>query len=131
MSKQYKCRAYLFCMYELLELSTTQIAKECEVVQSTIWCWLKKFNIKRRTISESKKGEKHPMYGKKGENNPLYGRTGEKHPMYGKHRNDATKKKISESNKKIHHKKKSSIAYKRFKQKKKEILKKIKENEKR
>lgn len=93
-------------MYELLELSTTQIAKECDAIQSTIWCWLKKFNIKRRTISESKKGKKHPMYGKKGENNPLYGRTGENNPMYGKHRTNATKKKISKSMKRYHNNKK-------------------------
>ncbi len=30
-TKLFHCRCYLFCMYELLELSVTQIAKECGV----------------------------------------------------------------------------------------------------
>jgi group I intron endonuclease len=76
-----------------------------------------------RKLSESRKGEKNPLYGKhlsdehrkklsnshKGEKNPLYGKhlsdehrkklseahKGEKHSNYGKHLSDETKKKIS------------------------------------
>ncbi|KKM88183.1 hypothetical protein LCGC14_1261250 [marine sediment metagenome] len=73
--KLYRCRGYLFCNYELLKLSITIIAKKCDVAKSTIWVWLRKFNIRIRTISEAKKGKNHPNYGK----------TGEKHPNYGKH----------------------------------------------
>ena len=73
--KLYQCRGYLFCNYELLELSIPIIAKECDAVQSTIWRWLRKFNIRIRTISEATKGK----------NNPNYGKTGEKHQIYGKH----------------------------------------------
>ncbi len=55
--KLYKCRGYLFCIYELLEKSTTQIAKEYKVHRHTILYWLRKFNIKRRTIREARSGK--------------------------------------------------------------------------
>ena len=56
-------------------------------------------------------------------------KSGEKHWNYGKHLTDEHKKKLSESGKGKHNERKNGDAYKRFKQKKKEILKKIKENE--
>lgn len=101
--KKYKCRGYLFCMYELLELSTLKIGKECNVGFETIRRWLIKFDIKRRTKSENLAGEKHPMYGK--------------------HLSDETKRKISIGTKKRWQERKSDEAYKRFKQKRKEFLK--------
>ncbi len=45
MNKLYKCRGYLFCMYELLEISSKQIARECGASNSTIKLWLRRFNI--------------------------------------------------------------------------------------
>ncbi len=83
-TKLYHCPAYLFCNYELLELSTYKIAEECGAVHSTILKWLKKFNIKRRTRSEAIKGKKNPMYGRTGDKHPMYGRTGKDAPMYGR-----------------------------------------------
>ena len=70
-------------------------------------------NEVKHKISESLKGENHPMYGKhhteewiqkmsermKGENNPMYGKThsGEKNPMYGKTHSLETRKKMSDA----------------------------------
>ena len=75
----------------------------------------------KRKISESRTGERHPLYGKRGKDSPRYGKhhteetrkklsramTGEKHPQYGKrgkdshnygrHRTDATRKKLSQA----------------------------------
>lgn len=99
MKEIYKCRGYLFCLYELLGKSTTQIAKECGASASTIWYWLRKFSIKIRTISETNKGIKNPMYGRTGVNAPMYGRTGVNSPLFGKHRSKETKKKISDTRK--------------------------------
>lgn len=69
----------------------------------------------RQKISESKIGEKNPMYGVSlyGETNGMYGKhhseecrqkmkemfSGENNPMYGKHHTEKTKKKISEARK--------------------------------
>lgn len=102
----YHCRGYLFCNYKLLEKSINQIAKECRVVYSTIRYWLKKFDIRRRTLSESLIGNKNPNYGKhwtwskeskeniSGKNNPNWGKEGY---WSGKQRTEETKKKISVS----------------------------------
>ena len=70
----------------------------------------------KQKISDSRKGEKNPMFGKRGKDSPNYGKTktlsletkqkiseslkGEKNPFYGKHHTDETKKKISDSVKK-------------------------------
>ena len=80
--KQYRCRGYLFCMYELLELSSIQIGKECDTNGNTILRWLRKFNIRVRTKSEAQTGDKAPMYGRTGVNAPMYGKTGNKHPTW-------------------------------------------------
>ena len=69
----------------------------------------------RRQLSESRMGEKNPMYGVSlfGENNGMYGKhhsdktkqklremfSGENGPMYGKHHTEETKKKLSEIHK--------------------------------
>ena len=54
-TKSYRCRAYLFCIYELLEIPSPKIAKECRVNKSTIMYWLRKFNIRIRPRSERTK----------------------------------------------------------------------------
>lgn len=54
-------------------------------------------------MSESLRGEKHPMYGKhhteETKRKMSESTSGEKHPMYGKHLKEETKKKLSESHK--------------------------------
>ena len=67
--KLYHCPAYLFCNYELLEKNSNQIAKECNIIGNTILKWLRKFNIRIRTMSESKTGNKHHNWK---ENNSHY-----------------------------------------------------------
>lgn len=92
-TKSYKCRGYLFCMYELLELSSLKIAKECGVSGATIRNWLREFNIRIRILN-------HPLYRRVGVNAPNYGKhwfwseeskerskeriRGKNHPNYGK-----------------------------------------------
>ncbi len=66
------CRGYLFCLYELLEKNSNQIAKECGVYGSIILKQLRKFNIRIRTYSEVKTGKKNPMYDRTGWRSPLY-----------------------------------------------------------
>ena len=55
MSKLYKCRVYLFCLYWLLELPANKIGEDCNVTPNTIYNWLSKFNIPRRTKKEATK----------------------------------------------------------------------------
>lgn len=97
------------------------------------WCTQKENSnnsLTRQHLSESRKGEKHYLYGKhlseetkkkmseanKGEKNPMYGKKfseeskkkmseakiGEKHPLYGKKQSEPIKKKMSEAKKGRH-----------------------------
>ena len=69
----------------------------------------------RKKLSESKKGEKHPLYGKRGKDSPNYGKhhteearqkmsqarkgkRGKDTSMYGKHHTEETRKKMSQAN---------------------------------
>ena len=87
-TKLYQCRCYLFCMYELLDKNSNQIAKECRVGATTILRWLRKFNIRIKTNIEIRIGEKNGMYGIR--------RYGEKAPFYGKHHSDKYKNQLSD-----------------------------------
>ena len=67
MIKQYKDKKWLENKYWKEKLSTGQIGNLCGVMYTTIWKWLKKFNIPRRSRSEAHKGEiawnkgRHPL----------------------------------------------------------------------
>lgn len=98
-TKLYKCRGYLFCLYELCKMTLHEIAKELEVSHGTIYKWLKRFDISIRSISEAQKGREHSektklkiSKTKKGKNNP----------MWGKHHTEESKRKISEGNRNKH-----------------------------
>lgn len=56
------CRCYLFCMYELLEKTIIETAKECKMSASMTYRKLKEFNIKIRTKSEVKTGKNNPNW---------------------------------------------------------------------
>ena len=43
--KLYRCRGYLFCIYVLCKMSTSQIAKECKVQSYIILNQLRKFGF--------------------------------------------------------------------------------------
>ena len=47
-NKMYHCRAYLFCVHDLLGLSLKEIAKENGVTYTTIHNWLKKTKTKNK-----------------------------------------------------------------------------------
>lgn len=104
--KEYRDRKYLYHNYVVLGKSTRKIAKECGAGKSTIWKWIKKYNIPRRTISEAMAGEKNPMYGKKQSKehrqriSAIMCRAalrGLDHPFYGKKFSDEHRQKLSES----------------------------------
>jgi len=126
----YRDKDWLYQKYIIEKLNTYEIGKICGVDNSVIIRVLKRHGIKTRSISESKKGEKHHMWGKhhseeakrkmseahKGEKNHNYGkkfsnehrrkmseaRRGENHPNWGKHLSEEVRIKISEANKGRH-----------------------------
>ena len=123
----YRDKNWLYQRYIIERLSTFEIGKICGVDNSIIFRALKRHRIKTRSISESKKGEKHHMWGKhhskeakrkmseakKGDKNHNYGKKfsdkhrrklseatrGENNPLWGKHRSKEVKAKISKANK--------------------------------
>lgn len=55
--KSYQDKDWLYQKYIVEKKSTRQITKEIRCSRSTIRCWLKKFNIPKRTLSEANKGK--------------------------------------------------------------------------
>ena len=101
-------KQFLEQKYWIEELSICKISKITGYSGSTIYYYLKKYNIPRRTYSESLKGEKSYWYGrslsketkrKMQLNHPDF--SGENNPFYGKHHSEETKKKISETKRKL------------------------------
>ena len=58
-NKIYKNKDWLNDQYWNQEKSIREISKKCEVDWETIRYWMKKYNIPRRSLSDSHKGEKH------------------------------------------------------------------------
>ena len=92
-------KTFLIKKYLKNKKSIPQIAKEANCSIAPVYNRLIKFNIKRRTISESRigqfKGKLNYFYGKH-----LYGKLNH---MFGKHHTEETKEKISESHKGFRH----------------------------
>jgi len=63
--EKYKDEALLRKKYINDGLSVHEIAKDFNVRGGTIHYWLRIFNIKTRTLSESLKGKRNPFFGKK------------------------------------------------------------------
>jgi len=80
----YKNKEWLYQKYIIEKLSIHKIAIIYKIGHTTIWRWMKKFNIEIRTRSEAFKGEKNPMWGK----------TGEESPFIGKKHSEKSKKKM-------------------------------------
>lgn len=87
----FRKKEWLMNEYIIKNRSTGDIAKEFNVTNCAILFWMKKYNIKRRSISESRKikywgskGDKNWMFGKKGSNAPSYkgGCTPERQSFY-------------------------------------------------
>jgi len=64
---------------EYSKRSAGDIARDWNITEAAILHWLRKYNIKRRTISEARalkywgcSGEDNPMFGKNGKLNPNY-----------------------------------------------------------
>lgn len=103
----YQNKNWLENQYLVLEKSTHQIAKECNVVQSTIYTWLKKFKIKTRTMSEANKIAMNRPETKRKMSEAQKGshhseetkrKISENHKgMKGKHHSEETKRKLSEA----------------------------------
>ena len=86
-------KTYLLSEYQDKKRSAMEIAQEHGVTEATILYWLKKNNIKARTVSETRKikywgvaGEKNPMFGKHGALSPAWknGLTPERQSVYAK-----------------------------------------------
>lgn len=110
----YKNKPWLEKQYIINLKSIDIIACECGCSKSTVWEWLKIFNIPIRSQSETLKlggrisGKNHPMYGKHHrpesiekmrKNVPDY--SGDKNPFFNKQHTEATKVNISEHQKSI------------------------------
>lgn len=61
--KKYMNKKWLHDQYINQKKSIPKIPKICNCGTTTIWRWLKKFNIQRRTLSEVKKGNKYAWIG--------------------------------------------------------------------
>lgn len=72
-------KKWLINEYKNKKRTSGEIAKQFNITEQAIIFWLKKFNIKRRTISETRK-IKH--WGLKGEQNGMYGKTGKNNPNW-------------------------------------------------
>ena len=81
---------YLIKEYSKNEKSTYQIAKDFGCSANSILYWLIKYKIPRRTISESKKREKHQFYGMKRPKHSIWMKNN--NPMKGKKRPDLSKR---------------------------------------
>jgi hypothetical protein len=68
MTKKYHKEDWLRKQYYELGKSGMQIAEEQGVHYTTIYEWMDKNNIERRTKSEAKMGERNPNYGKERKN---------------------------------------------------------------
>jgi len=83
--KEYRVRNWLAKKYTTEGCSANDIAKLCGTTQSTIFKWLKKFNINTRAVGEALrlKHAINPSYNR-GENNPAWagGRTRGTHDYF-------------------------------------------------
>lgn len=77
--KPYWDRVWLYNQYIVLEKSTADIAREFGCRDTNIQYFLKKFGIKSRNVSESRK-IKH--WGQSGVDNPMWNKFGEFNPNY-------------------------------------------------
>lgn len=99
--KLYKDKNWLYQKYIIEKLSTYEISKIIKAVPSTIWKWLKIFNIKTRTISETRKGKLLPEKVKRKISQT---NSGQNHPWFGRHHTEESKEKKRQSMKEWHKK---------------------------
>lgn len=78
--KLYQNKKWLYQKYVIEKLSVTEMAKTYDVGETTLYRWLRKFNIKIRTPKEARPPGKF---------------AGIRSPFWGKHHSKATKEKIS------------------------------------
>ncbi len=92
----YKNYDWLYSRYVVDKLSLRKIALECGACHHTILCWLRKFDIQRRTISEGNKGKVRTIEVKEALSKRMveYHRTHIHHRL-GNNLTEETKQKIS------------------------------------
>lgn len=78
-AKPYWDKEWLLSEYIGNKKSTSEIAKEHGCNENNICYFLIKFNIPRRTVSQTRQIKK---WGQRGENNPMWGKTKESNPNY-------------------------------------------------
>ncbi len=99
--KLYQDKDWLEQKYIIEKLSTYEISKIIKAVPSTIWKWLKIFNIKTRTISETRKGKLLPEKVKRKISQT---NSGQNHPWFGRHHSEESKEKKRQAMKEWHKK---------------------------
>jgi len=77
--KPYWNSDFLYNEYVVKQRSAAEIAVDFDCIEKNILYFLKKFNIKTRSISETRKAK---YWGAKGKDNPMYGVTGDQHPNW-------------------------------------------------
>lgn len=86
-------KKWLINEYKNKKRSSGELAKQFNIAEQAIIFWLKKFNIKRRTTSETRKikhwglaGKLNGMYGKYGKESPAYidGSSPERQKLYSR-----------------------------------------------
>ena len=110
-------KQFLIQKYLVEKQSINQIAKIVGCGHNTIWGYLKKYNITRRSLSEALKGRISPRKGKhlseETKKKLSIAFKGKNHPFYGKHLTEKHKEKISKKlkNRKLseEHKRKISL----------------------
>jgi len=88
-------------LYYTKEMSQDEVATILGCSRGSIRKAMKRFDLRARSHSEVKKGERHPLYGKHHSNEARKkmseAHKGERHPFYGKHLSEETRKKLSEA----------------------------------
>lgn len=112
-NKNYRNKKWLYKQYLKEKKSIPQIAKLCSCSFNTIWFWLKKYDVKIRSISKAKKGKlcskANPFYGKKHSKEARLKisiaaskRIGSKNPFYGRKHSEEFIKKLKLRKGKLH-----------------------------
>lgn len=92
----FRDKTWLNNEYIIKGRTASNIAKEFNVTAHAILFWLKKHNILRRTMAQTRKLK---YWGCSGINNPMYGKNGAFSPNFGKKRSEETRSKLRKARK--------------------------------
>ena len=91
----YRNRKWLIQKYWVEKLTLKEVAKSCHVNKQTILSWLRKYNIRTRTLSEALIGRKFTEEHKIKLRNSRNYLKGKEHHWWGRKHTEETKRKMS------------------------------------